>query len=40
MEYGLIAVFIVVAIIGGLALLGGDLDVMLNGVPAKFVALA
>jgi pilus assembly protein Flp/PilA len=38
MEYGLIAAFIAVAIIGGLTLLGGNLDAMLNGIAAKFVA--
>jgi pilus assembly protein Flp/PilA len=38
MEYGLIAAFIAVAIIGGLTLLGGNLDSMLNGIAAKFVA--
>ncbi len=30
--------FIAVAIIGGLTLLGGNLDAMLNGIAAKFVA--
>ncbi len=38
MEYGLIAAFIAVAIIGGLTLIGGNLDAMLNGIAAKFVA--
>lgn len=38
MEYGLIAAFIAVAIIGGLTLLGGNLDAMLNGIAAKFVS--
>ena len=40
MEYGLIAAVIAVAIIGGLTLLGGNLDAMLNGIAAKFVAPA
>lgn len=38
MEYGLIAAFIAVAIIGGLTLLGGNLNAMLNGIAANFAA--
>jgi pilus assembly protein Flp/PilA len=38
MEYALISAFIAEAIIGGLQLLGGNLDAMLNGIAAKFVA--
>jgi pilus assembly protein Flp/PilA len=38
MEYGLIAAFIAVAIIGGLTLVGTNLEAMLNGIAAKFVA--
>ncbi|MBR0660456.1 Flp family type IVb pilin [Neoroseomonas oryzicola] len=40
MEYGLIAAFIAVAIIGGLTLLGGNLNSMLNGIAANFAAPA
>lgn len=38
MEYGLIAIFVVVAAIGWLALLGEDFGTMLNGIAATFVA--
>lgn len=36
MEYGLIAAFIAVAIIGGLTLLGGNLNSFLNNIAANF----
>jgi pilus assembly protein Flp/PilA len=38
MEYGLIAAFIAVAIIGGLTLVGDNLNTMLNGIAARFTA--
>jgi pilus assembly protein Flp/PilA len=38
MEYGLIAAFIAVAIIGGLTLLGGNLNTFLNNIAANFAA--
>lgn len=38
MEYGLIAAFVAVAIIGGLTLIGDNLGAMLSGIAAKFVA--
>ncbi|WP_137123689.1 Flp family type IVb pilin [Roseomonas sp. HF4] len=38
MEYGLIAAFIAVAIIGGLTLLGGNLNTFLNTIAANFAA--
>lgn len=39
-EYGLIAAFVAVAIIGGLTLLGGDLSAMLNSIAANFATPA
>lgn len=37
MEYGLMAAFIAVAIIGGLTLLGSNLDSFLRAIAAKLV---
>lgn len=36
MEYGLIAAFIAVAIIGGLTLVGNNLNTMFSDIAAKF----
>ena len=38
MEYGLIAAFIAVAIIGGLQLLGGNLNSFYQGLAVNFTA--